>query len=332
MRAFLLLLLICMMAVETEAVGEFLGGSKRLAIERETLNIDFRPLLNKEPRARIEVIYKMVNSGTSLEQQFFLAAQDAVVEFDGLPVTVRPAPLELPIDFRPPDTTPALAHQPPIYYSPAVVRDGLSFTLAVPTGQHLLRLLYSAPAQAQSFSSPSLFWQFGYVLAPGKEWASHGGLDLYIYLPPNWEGACNLPVQRGKDMLVGSWNSLPKDNIALTLRQIPPQLLHYSYAAIASGLLLSIFGTRLLGHLGYLQGRAKLVLSLALVSSLSTTIFTTSYILDLKALEYTLGTQLSNAYNSHLYSAITAAALCALSLCSATVRSMRKNIKSSSNT
>lgn len=334
MRAFLPLMIICVMTVEAQAVGEVLGGSKRLAVERETLNIDFRPLLNKDPRARIEVIYKLVNSGASLEQQLFLAARDAVVELDGLPVTIRPASLELPLDFRPPDTTPALALQPPIYYSPAVAKEGLSFTITVPTGEHLLRLLYSAPAQERSFSSPSLFWQFGYILAPGKEWASHGGLDLYVYLPPNWEGACNLPIQRGKDMLVGSWNSLPRDNIALTLRQIPPQLLRYSYAAAASGLLLSIFGTLLLGHLGYLRGRAKSLLSLILVTSLSTTVFATSYILDLEALRRALGAQLSNAYSSRLYSAITIAALCSLFVCSITVWSTRlkRALNSSSNT
>lgn len=333
MRILLLLISVMSFTVEVQAIGELWGNSRRLAVERETLYIDFRPLLDKgEPRARIDAIYQIVNSGEPETEQLFLAAQTAKVEFDGLPVELKSAVLRPPLDFRPSDTTPGLAQQPPIYYSTTIPNEGLSFTLTVPRGQHQLRISYSIQPQAKSLSSPSIFWQLGYVLAPGRQWASYGGLDLYIYLPPNWEGACNLPVERGRDMLVGAWNALPQDNIALTLRQIPPQLLRYSYAAVASSLLLCVCGVLLLGHFGWLK--RHFLLSLASVSAVSTAIFTTSYMLDLMALKQNLGSQFSNAYSSGLYSATLLAAVFSLSACSTTVAGMRlrRVLASSSNT
>jgi len=72
------------------------------------------------------------------------------------------------------------------------------------------------PTSYATGSSPRLYWQMGYILAPAREWAGFGGLDVHIQVPKGWRFASTLPLTRGGDQLTGSFGELPADAIAMT--------------------------------------------------------------------------------------------------------------------
>ena len=99
-----------------DPVGEPSGELKQVAIERETLDLDLRPLSDDQP-TRISATYAVRNDGpaASLDLLFIapgLAARspsDFGVWLDdaSVPATIAPN-LTLPSSWRPPATTPGL--------------------------------------------------------------------------------------------------------------------------------------------------------------------------------------------------------------------------------
>jgi hypothetical protein len=55
-----------------------------------------------------------------------------------------------------------------------------------------------------------------YILAPAREWAGFGGLDVRVQLPKGWRFASTLALTRSGDDLTGSFAELPADAIAMT--------------------------------------------------------------------------------------------------------------------
>jgi uncharacterized iron-regulated membrane protein len=65
-----------------------------------------------------------------------------------------------------------------------------------------------------------MYRQFAYILAPARSWAGFGGLDVTVHVPDDWSVASRPALQREGALLNGSFNDVPADAIALTLR--PP--------------------------------------------------------------------------------------------------------------
>lgn len=206
-----------------DLVGEPAGELKSVAIERETLTIDARPLAIDAPVA-ISATYHLRNDGSQTTLDLLFVAPGLAkagrpqVSLDGQSVPSRIGTgLNLPRSWRPPPTTPALDGSEPLSYQ-ARSNGGILFSVALATGRHEVRVQYGATASAYSRDSPVRYWQLGYILAPARNWASFGQLAVEVDLPPNWSAATQPSLARNGDTLTGQFNGVPSDALALTFQ------------------------------------------------------------------------------------------------------------------
>jgi hypothetical protein len=241
------------------AAGEPSGGLRAVFIERERLRIDLRPLADDRP-ARVEAVYRVRNDGPlrALELVFVaaaLAAGEHGVWVDGKPVASTPgAAGSLPPSWRVPGATPALDGEGPLAYE--VEGEGtLSFRVTLAPGRHEIRVRYPATASVYVDQDRiTAAQQLAYVLAPARDWAGFGGVDVRVELPRGWRAASLPALRREGDALVGSWDRVPADALALTVRPRDPNPAPYWagwLALSALGLYLMVrSGRRLGGGLG----------------------------------------------------------------------------------
>jgi hypothetical protein len=243
------------------AVGEPAGELADVHIEREQLNFDLRPLADGDA-VTVEATYQVRNDGAPRQLDLvFVAAGlvdgDGGVWLDGAPVdytTERLTPSAEPppgIPWRPPQTTPQLAGGT-VGYS-AQYEGLLRFSLELGAGAHEIRVRYPAEATAYTGASPARFWQLGYSLAPARQWASFGTLDVVVQLPPGWHFAASPELTRQGDEARGSFAGIPADAIGMTM-QFPvsdPDPISWLLIGVAS-----VTGLALAALVGYLFGRA----------------------------------------------------------------------------
>ncbi|MET0400742.1 MAG: hypothetical protein ABW277_28400, partial [Longimicrobiaceae bacterium] len=267
------------------AAGEPSGGLRELFIERERLRIDLRPLADDEP-ARVEAVYRVRSDGPArtLELVFVaaaLAAGEHGVWVDGRPVASTPgAAGPLPPSWRVPGATPALDGGGPLAYE--VEGEGtLSFRVTLAPGRHEIRVRYPAAASVYVDEDRiTAAQQLAYVLAPARDWAGFGGVDVRVELPRGWHAASLPALRREGDALVGSWDRVPADALALTVRPRDPQPAPYWLGWLvlsALGLYLLVCAGRWLGGRLARRGRGAAWallpgVPLALVWSLAVTL------------------------------------------------------------
>jgi len=233
-----------------DPLGEPYGGLQSVAITHEVLAIDLRPLHDDAP-ALIDATYSVRNDGAvrDLDLQFVaasLAAGEASVWLDDTLIPSRRATATVPDSWQPPPTTPAIRGGDVLTYT--VRKDqSLFFSVSLSAGEHRIRVHYPATAGAYSGGSPTRYWQLGYVLAPAREWAGFGGLDVTVHIPTGWRAASDPMLQRTSDLLSGSFAAIPADALALTT-QAPPPVTNLIPFAWIGGLVVSVF-------LGLLAGR-----------------------------------------------------------------------------
>ncbi|HEX8273616.1 MAG TPA: hypothetical protein VF615_13345 [Longimicrobiaceae bacterium] len=209
------------------AAGEPSGGLRQVFIERERLHIDLRPLADDRP-ARVEAVYRLRNDGPAraLDLVFVaaaLAAGEHGVWVDGRPVaSVRDTAGALPPSWRVPAATPALGSDAPLAYQ--VEGEGtLSFRVALAPGRHEIRVRYPATSSTWVDEDEiTAAQQLAYVLAPARDWAGFGGVDVRVDVPRGWRAAAEPELRREGDALVGSWDRVPADALALTVRPRDP--------------------------------------------------------------------------------------------------------------
>jgi hypothetical protein len=233
------------------AAGEPSGGLREVFIERERLHIDLRPLEDDEP-AQVEAVYRVRNDGPARTLDLVFVAAGLTtgehgVWVDGRPVASRPAAAgALPASWRVPGSTPALGSDGPLAYE--VEGEGtLSFRVALAPGRHEVRVRY--PALASTYVDQDQLTaaqQLAYVLAPARDWAGFGGVDVRVDLPRGWRAASEPEMRREGDALVGAWDRVPADALALTVRPREPNPAPYW----AGWLLLSALGLYLLVRAG----------------------------------------------------------------------------------
>ena len=233
------------------AAGEPSGGLRQVFIERERLRIDLRPLADDRP-ARVEAVYRLRNDGPArvLDLVFVAAALaegEHGVWVDGRPVaSVRDTARALPASWRVPAATPAVGSDGPLEY----VAEGegtLSFRVALAPGRHEIRVRY--PATSSTYVDENQITaaqQLAYVLAPARDWAGFGGVDVRVDVPRGWRAAAEPELRREGDALVGSWDRVPADALALTVRPRDPDPTPYW----GGWLLLSALGLYLLVRAG----------------------------------------------------------------------------------
>jgi len=253
--------------------GEPRGGLQSVAILHETLAIDLRPLA-EGGRVAVTATYDLRNDGAVQNLDLFFVAVGAqedqsVVRLDGASVAHRVGQIGmLPASWQPPRETPSIGGQGGIaYYTQG--GSGFAFALPLAPGPHRVEVRYLAAAGSYDLDTPTLCWQLGYVLAPARDWASFGGLDIAVQLPAGWLAASEPALSRSGDLLTGSFPGIPADSLALTAQMPPPAPVDNSGWALASGFLASIVLGGLAGHiLGRTGRRSAWALPLSLVVAL----------------------------------------------------------------
>ncbi|HSH39340.1 MAG TPA: hypothetical protein VK993_11185, partial [Chthoniobacterales bacterium] len=152
-----------------QPVGEPAGELKGIAIVRETLSFDFRPLQDGRSPAVVEAEYRLRNHGAATTTDLLFVAgsmdkTDHEVWLDGVRVeSTSSTSGTLPENWLPPGTTPSIGGDKPLAYS--VEESGtIAFTVTIAPGEHTLRVRYGAVPTAYSHDSPTVYWQLGYVL------------------------------------------------------------------------------------------------------------------------------------------------------------------------
>lgn len=288
------------------ALGEPSVDLKSIRIERETLNIDMRPLANGSP-AIIEAIYKVLNDGDKRALDLIFVADALTANGSGVWLDEQSVPSTssssqgLPESWRPPQTTPAIDGGTPLSYE--TKREGaITFTLMLTPGPHTIRVRYQAQATAHSTgNSPTVYWQLGYVLSPARRWAGFGGLDAKVLLPAGWNAASNPAMKRDGDALTGTWNEIPADSLALTVQSPPGSQALYTILRLiifVVGLIICLtLGWWLGSWLGSRRRTSAWALPLSLVSaSVWGLAFFISYVAMMEAIKGKGGSQASWVY------------------------------------
>lgn len=216
-----------------DRVGEPAAALAGVVVERERLEMDLRPLERRES-AVVEAVYRLRNDGPARELELVFVA-DALadsgrVTLDGRPVPVAEsrADTALPARWLAPRSTPGIGRDAPLPYEAGAYGEAagtLRFRLPLKPGRHTVAVRYRARATEHSHSSPVVNWQLGYVMAPARRWADFGGMDLRVRVPAGWSAAAEPALRREGDVLTGSWDALPADALALTVRAPEPRSL-----------------------------------------------------------------------------------------------------------
>lgn len=207
-------------------------GLKGVAIVREKLTIDLRPLAAVQP-VEVEAIYHLNNPGSAKKLDLLFitgvtGVRDFEVRLDGRLVESRQVPPEeqssregeLPKSWQPPDDMPGIDFDRSCSHIYQRLSDAvlLSFVLELPPGRRTLSVRYRARAYGEDEAYPTVTWQFPYILAPAREWGSFGGLDVTVHLPETWQSNSTPALEREGGVLRGSFTSLPADCLALAVR------------------------------------------------------------------------------------------------------------------
>jgi hypothetical protein len=217
-------------------------GLEHIQILREQLTIDLRALdgsrpagmVDGWPMANVEVTYEVWNAGNlePVELVFVDGNSGAPkseirVFLDDRPIEVGEAQIRADRVARwtPPENTPAVRGQRPHVFGhrwgPA---NGWSIALTFPLGRSTLRTSYRTPSAANTYESPTAIWQFVYLLAPARDWAGFGGLDVTVYVPPGWLVAAEPGLRRDGDVLTASFDEMPADSLTFSLCYLPRSL------------------------------------------------------------------------------------------------------------
>jgi hypothetical protein len=203
------------------------AGMTRVAIAREHLVIDLRPLAHDGQTSRfgrvsVEATYQLDNQGAAQHLDLvFASGANELVEFlvtlDGQPVASQlVSGATLPDSWKAPTSTP-LPDGGDLGFTLRNAYGTAGFTLDVPPGRHVLAISYLAEAMTHHVGEPTVRHQFAYVLSPARAWAGFGGLDVTVHTPPGWIAALTPAMTRTGDTFKASYDSLRADSIALTV-------------------------------------------------------------------------------------------------------------------
>jgi hypothetical protein len=203
-------------------------GMEEVAIARERLTIDLRPL-SESKAVRVEVTYELSNAGPLRNLDLLFASGEVgVSDFEAHlgdkrlnvkilgPKETRGIWERAPRSWKPPIELPGLESEWTYIIFNTWQMDPALVTLSVdlPPGRSTLRVRYRARACGTA-ERPTVTWQFPYVLAPAREWGSFGGLHVEVYLPDGWLARSTPALDREGDTLHGDFTELPADVILL---------------------------------------------------------------------------------------------------------------------
>jgi hypothetical protein len=204
------------------------GGLHEIAIEREDLRFDMRPVTTGASGARVSATYFLDNRGTTTVTAplVFVAGSGMAnldVVFDRARMnshSLGPSQVAaLPAAWKAPLTTPSIDGGEALGYETREDDLGAAaFDLAIPPGKHELAIVYDATPTWLKGKAPTVVYQLGYVLSPARDWGSFGKLDVTVDVPPGWLAVVSPQLTRTGDTLTGAFAALPGDTIGITTR------------------------------------------------------------------------------------------------------------------
>ena len=233
------------------------SGLEEIYITNENLTIDFRPLgdlknVTDDANVYVEAVYDIENKGEEKELKLVFAVgsqkvNDFQILFDDIAVAKTDSVKieELPEAWRPPDETPWLEGKNLMYYPASSLTNSVSFSLVIPPGKHIIKTKYTSEAAIYRGLGKLRAFQFAYILAPAREWAGFGGLQVKVFLPKDWTIAALPELEREGEILKGNFAKIPADSLGITV-QPPMPANHGLYANIFSAIFIfSMFGVPL---------------------------------------------------------------------------------------
>jgi hypothetical protein len=225
-------------------------GIKEVVITHEQLTIDLRPLTDGDP-VRVDVTYHLDNAGASKKLDLlFVSGEVGISEFEARlgERLLESQPLSredlrrhwdrFPKEWEPPQHLLGIKEDGnycPVHdwRSQAVP---MAFQLELPPGSSTLNVRYRARASgAAEMGSPTVTWQFAYVLAPAREWGGFGRLDVTAYVPAGWDARSAPDLEHEEGVLRGTFTGLPADTLMVAVRAPAPanlQQMTYIYFAL----------------------------------------------------------------------------------------------------
>jgi len=228
-------------------VGE-VGGLAGIRIVSETLAIDLRPvdvddalragdtvsaslgsvrMIQYGAAAYVTATYRLANTGPArtVDLHFAHGADDVSdfrVDVDGRLVAGAPGDAPVPEDWLTPSHTPGPSGSQSFLYDGGFRDDSAaprlwSFRAPLPAGPSRLTVRYRADAGTY-VAQPLIVRQFAYILAPARTWAGFGTLDVTVDVPPGWQAWSDPPLERRGDTLVGRFDGVPADALALSVQ------------------------------------------------------------------------------------------------------------------
>lgn len=200
-------------------------GVKDIAIVREKLQIDLRPL---EQRDLIKITATYVIDHRLPPKDLpltFITGVDSVkgvhCRHNGKPLsfTTRQV-VNMPANWKPPGETPGFVPDEQLLNSRNITdtqHEWILFTVPLQTGQQVIEVSYEVEAGAYySLYYTARYWQTAYILAPARTWKSFGKLEVEVLAPDNWQVKSNLPLVQQGHLWTASFDGLPADFITLT--------------------------------------------------------------------------------------------------------------------
>lgn len=230
------------------------SGLRDIFITHETLTIDMRPLgalksVMDDRSVFVEAVYEVENKGEDKDLNLVFAVgsketKDFRIFIDDKQIekTELIENEDLPEKWQAPRETPWKNGKNLMYNPSENLTESVAFSLTIPKGKHTLKASYRSEAATYLNLGKMKAFQFAYILAPAREWAGFGGLDVNIYLPENWEVETSPQLKRDGEVLKGSFAQIPSDALAITVQ--PPLPPNYElFGTIYDTLfILSLFG------------------------------------------------------------------------------------------
>ncbi len=239
---------------EGEPGAEPGGELGQLEVTSEQLAIDLRPLADGADRVPVTVRYEVRNRGDAVARELVFVTPGIAggeVLFDGEPVAGAEARTETLPEVWQNARTPGIDGGE-LQYDVSAETRVLVFSLAFATGaQHVIEIRYALAPGWYDTGDLYRSHQIAYLLAPARQWGGFGALDVRVQVPEDWEAAAQPALQREGDVLVGRFQGVPADMLAVTARH-PAELTWgwiFVIAGVALGLLAGVTLVRRLGRL-----------------------------------------------------------------------------------
>lgn len=242
MKNFLLaMLLICGLSLVSRANmaapsqgGNMTGepnGLENIFIRNERLTIDFRSVADESlvKLINVEAVYEVENTSAdkSLTLIFVLGTSEIsdfnfYLDEQQIAAQVEKAG-DLPASWKVPQSTPWHKDRQLVYYPSVGYQKTARIVLTIPSGAHTLKAQYKASSGKFYGEAPLQLYQFAYILAPARNWAGFGGLDVTVHTPDDWEFVSSPKIEQNGATTTAHFDKIPADALTFTFGKPLPQ-------------------------------------------------------------------------------------------------------------